>query len=526
MAIARVENLEQLIKYSQPRPRIDRLRDFSVPTKGGDIVIFEPFPAQRYVLENITGHDNILKARQVGITTLIMLIFLDELRRHPGRRAHTLLHKQELEPELRDRFETAAESAGIYLRIQRTGLWELPNGSQYRISTIGGKTAVIGSAVQYLHFTEMAEWDPPDLAHQQSVKAIRAVPRHIPGNMIFMESTAGMMGGHWWNEWQKAEKTELRKNILVPWFMSPDYDYAKIPENETVPPMGYWLARPESTRVEWLKSEFGITDSQRAWRDWQIEEIGDEDEFLSQYAEDSVSCWFNPEGLFLDTMVLKSYLDAGLPPPLHRPEDFMWIWEDPNAHKQDVYVMGVDAASGSLDSGASNSAAFLMNAVTGEQAAEIYGRLEPTEFAFHIMALSVLFNNAIICVEFERYGESVVEEIHKHMQETGNWINLYYSDPEGKKPGWWPHGAGSRGRGALLHSLRRAFKMRRLKPKSPNFFKEAGSFSRKDRPRIAEAASGTHDDLIMAAMYSWAMMDWADDELHPGPTQVIRPLIP
>ena len=63
-------------QFSDPRWRLSNL--YWITDKAGNRVKFEPNIAQLEYLDNASPDDLILKARQIGFTTLMCLIGLDE----------------------------------------------------------------------------------------------------------------------------------------------------------------------------------------------------------------------------------------------------------------------------------------------------------------------------------------------------------------------------------------------------------------------------------------------------------------
>lgn len=84
---------ESKAKLADQRWRIEHL--YSVINKQGVAVPFKPNALQSRFLDEFHGRDVILKARQIGFTTLLTIIYLDDCIWTPGLGALVIAHRQE-----------------------------------------------------------------------------------------------------------------------------------------------------------------------------------------------------------------------------------------------------------------------------------------------------------------------------------------------------------------------------------------------------------------------------------------------
>lgn len=77
-----------------------------------------------------------------------------------------------------------------------------------------------------------------------------------------------------------------------------------------------------------------------------------------------------------------------------------------NPRANEVYVIGADPAEGNPNS--DDSAAIVLDARTGEEAALLAGKFEVDTFAAHLALLSGYFNNAPVLVERNNHGHAVL----------------------------------------------------------------------------------------------------------------------
>ena len=145
------------------------------------------------------------------------------------------------------------------------------------------------------------------------------------------------------------------------------------------------------------------------------------------------------------------YESTGEPNALTQSQGRWYFWTRPdlNGRLPDDrdYAMGCDIAAGT---GASNSAAVIIDALTGEQVAEFaQSDISPTEFGIMCVAMCRWLRSCKLIWEApgpgREYGNAVIE--------TG-FRRIFYREPDRKKivkkggpsyiPGWWPTKDGKR----------------------------------------------------------------------------------
>jgi hypothetical protein len=178
------------------------------------------------------------------------------------------------------------------------------------------------------------------------------------------------------------------------------YRQAKQSDSEYFPIFLPWYARPDRT-TEWYEEEKRAT----------VEQTGSTDYIHEQYPETDAQALsarvldkrINPEWI-------EACTDAKNPLPSRAlPEDSpsipqLFIYQLPlRGH---AYVIGADPAEGK--SGSNESAAVVLNKTTGEQVAELAGRIEMSVFASHLNEIAVFYNGAEINVERNNHGHTVL----------------------------------------------------------------------------------------------------------------------
>lgn len=178
-----------------------------------------------------------------------------------------------------------------------------------------------------------------------------------------------------------------------------------------------------------------------------------------------------------------------------------YVWWHPQQSRR--YFITADVARGD---GRDNSAAIVWDMQDMRQQAEYYGKLKPEEFARTLMDLGRRYNKALIVVENNNVGLTVLEHLRLGMYE-----NVYYSRRGDQRPGeavnmyWGPPSddlvpgftTSSKTRPLMVAKLDEYVRNRGIHILSRRLHNEAKTFIWVNgRP---EAQRGSNDDLMMAA---------------------------
>lgn len=242
---------------ADPRWRLEHL--YFIVDKNGQRVQFRPNYAQREYLDNCSKSDIILKARQLGFTTLACIIALDECLFIDNHAAAIIAHTLDdankifetkvrypydnLPPEIRDRKPA---------RNDRAGQLTFTNGSSIQVAT-----SARSGTLQRLHVSEFGK-----ICAQYPKKAREIVTGSFPAvgrNAKTIESTAEGQEGYFYQYCQEAMRGEGQfKFHFFPWWRDPTY---KIPAHHAV------ITKEDEQYFAKLRHEHGIdlTPEQMAW---------------------------------------------------------------------------------------------------------------------------------------------------------------------------------------------------------------------------------------------------------------------
>src|SRR3984957_18012030 len=218
-----------------PYWRINNL--YHIIDKQGRKIIFKLNWAQQELYENVWYCNVILKARQLGISTYICLLFLDRCLFNPNISAGIIAHTVEDAQALFRRVKIAYDSLPDQLREVITAendtaqMLKFSNGSSIRVGT-----SLRSSTFQYLHISEFGKIcaKSPDKAQEIITGSLNTV---APGQYIFIESTAEGRDGYFYDICKRAQsdretnrqlsKLDFRFHFF-PWFNEPSYRIGSI----------------------------------------------------------------------------------------------------------------------------------------------------------------------------------------------------------------------------------------------------------------------------------------------------------
>lgn len=188
--------------------------------------------AQRQVVREVERQHNlgkpvriiILKARQLGMTTISEGIVYVWSFVHPGTNSLVIAHET-------DTSQSAFEKSVMFWEYwpyrdfyhlksstQRRMIWD--HGSQIRIATAKNVKSGRGRTLQALHATECAFWDDPETL----MTGLRQTIPNKFGTLIILESTANGIGNWFHATWEGAVSgTNDYTPLFFPWFLHPEY---------------------------------------------------------------------------------------------------------------------------------------------------------------------------------------------------------------------------------------------------------------------------------------------------------------
>lgn len=410
------------------------LADLKISTKQGSLIPFVPNEVQASYLDvlcpdwrlgdtSLRGRrERILKARQEGMSTLILaLIFLDTIN-HPRRRSLIVAHDLESTEILfemihRYQAELPDEKRIPTQRSNRRELYWPSIDSRIFVATAGRDSVGRGATLHNLHKSERALWKVADL-EMLDAGLNEAVPTH--GN-IFEETTANGMG-HFYSDWQASkEGQDGYAARFFPWFIHSEYR-AIAPED--------FAATEEEDK---LVAAYGLDTEQLEWRRQKVRDL--KDLFPQEYPCNDIEAFRrSADNAYYATAYLQDlllWLQRPENAPLERlsmEEEYVGgtgtleIYEWPE--KNIPYVIGADVAEGIHDDKDHDySTADIFRGDTWEQVASYHGRPDPVAFAELLAFLggNEWYKDAFLIVERNNDGKTTLAELARL-----GYSNLYH----------------------------------------------------------------------------------------------------
>ena len=247
---------------------------YKIMIKGDDgeenlVIPFRPNDSQMRLLRNLHGRNLILKARQLGFTTLIAIYFLDCALFRANVRAGIVAQSDPIAKTIfRDKVQFAylklPDSLRDAMPLKRDSQSELlfsHNNSSIRVST-----SMRSGTIHYLHISEFGKIcaEFPKRANEVVTGSIPAVPSN---GVIFIESTAEGQDGEFYNMSRRAEQLHIAGKKLT----KKDYRFHFYPwwveKNYRMDPEGVIVTDTDNEYFDKIEGEMGckLDTEQRAW---------------------------------------------------------------------------------------------------------------------------------------------------------------------------------------------------------------------------------------------------------------------
>jgi hypothetical protein len=488
-------------------------------------------PQERYLKER--GMRNIvLKCRQVGFTTVNCIRGLDYALWESNFRAGILCHKLGTVKTIFNDITKFAYTCflrdwgHLYRPVEKS---DSSNSLSFESDGCGRalESSVLvmhdfrGKTLHFLHVAEASRIEGDRL-----VGSLNGVPDNCE---VTLESTAYGRGGEFYRQWQlwrSKGSVAPYKGFFVPWFEYYPEDLDRWDMSEEP----QWTAK----ELELLKQYAGkITKPHLIWRRYAIEAKceGKEEVFENEYPTNDQDCFLSGEASVFGNAILKMQdrntrdpmfvgllISNGNKMEIHEdPKGILAIWESPDPSR--TYVMGADPAGGV---GQDRAGAYVKDTKTGKYVARIWGDIEPADFAKELFKLGKFYNYAHICVEANNHGQ-VVLHILKQMEYRNLYKRTVIDEQTNKPTKKLGFVTTSQSKILLTEKFKTAAKEGKAILLDRDLISEMSTYvqvqSKSGNTVRREAASGEHDDLVMAAALTEEMssnrpMDSIEENAH------------
>jgi hypothetical protein len=411
---------------TDPNLMLGTLAMLRIREKSGHEAAFLANPVQRHTLDQIMKLPRdrqrrvlILKARQLGMSTLIQGWMYAMVRSVANMRAATISHEAEASTRLLDigRYFLDHDPAQPETKQNRAGAVVFAGlESSHYVGTAGARAFGRGDTLHLIHASEVAFW----LDAQKTLTGL--MEALVPRGIGFIESTPNGIGGYFYETWQGAPENGWLP-LFYPWWWAAEY---RLPVLE---PEEFQVLTDEE---KFLVANFNLGLEQLAWRRDKMRQL--RHHFAQEYPENAVDCFLTSGQPYFDVNTLREIEKLTVMPPI-RESAGLRVWKDPEADHS--YVVAGDPAEG-LEGG-DYSSCQVLDVGTGEQVAKLRGQWPADHFARLACQLAEKYNEALLTFERNNHGHSCLNTAVN----TVGYQNLYrheeYSFGMGemqKKLGW------------------------------------------------------------------------------------------
>lgn len=348
-----------------------------------------------------------LKFRQGGVSTLMLLWWLDDTIFNTNTVTGILAHKW--------------ESLGHLMDISRLAYQTMPEVFRPRVKTdskhelsfpdLGSKFFVSleirSIAMHNVHISEVC-W-----CETERINATLGATSETSN--ITMESTANGVGNMGYDLYQDAKlEANGYRALFVPWYLASKYRST----NQTGRPLE---RTPDERKMAALaKRTWGmvIDDQQLLWRRSMKRKM--KDMFPQEYPETDDEAFLTTGGKFFDGRKLLALLREAREYNLaHPPEngDYHVMWEKPQKHH--IYVAGADVAEGI---GGDYSVLKILCVTCRADAFMLRAHFSVDMFYRHMDHWAREYNKCLLAVERNNHGHAVIQGL----TEQCHYPNLYH----------------------------------------------------------------------------------------------------
>jgi len=382
--------------------------------------------AQRILIKEVERQHNILqqpvriavlKARQLGITTITEAVLFNWGFVFPGTNALVIAHETDTSQSAFEKnvmfWENWPYKDFYRLRstTQRRMQWE--HGSSVRIATAKNVKSGRGRTLQALHATECAFWDDPETL----MTGLRQTIPNKRGTIVILESTANGVGNWFHGAWEDAV---AGINDYVPLFFSwlHHYEYA-------LPLTTINAKRPDLDQAERRLVRLGADLEHIEWRRYAIPSLchGDEAYFCQEYPATAEEAFLTTgRNVFPLDKLEKAYRPMdGIKGEVLEINGRFQFYEDPLGHltvfrypssdrQYGTYMVAGDPSRTTLGD---NACIQVLNRNTFEQVAVWHGKIDPVTFADEMAKIGYYYNIAELAPEMEGPGYATIAALIK-----------------------------------------------------------------------------------------------------------------
>lgn len=357
----------------------------------------------------------VLKARQLGVSTISQAIGFSESFMNQYFHALVIAHENDLSMkllEMTDTFWDYYPFKALYTprnTSKKHKSWAETNSS-IRIATARNVRAGRGTTLRYLHASEVGFWDR---AKEVMGGLLQAIPQ-APDTYIILESTANGVGNYFYEQWMEAEAGENDYvPLFFPWWRHPEYtaSFIHLPFTSLDP----------MDEEEIILVDLGVDHDHLQWRRWAIRNLCFNNimmfhqEYPSTPEEAFIATGTNVYPIKKLSMCYKPY--EPVRGRLTREADGSSRFQPDTSGPVSIYKQpakdrdwGVYFVSGDPTRTLSGdpACAQVFSRRTLEQVAVWHGPIDPSTFGDELIKLAKYYNNATVTTEITGPGYATI----------------------------------------------------------------------------------------------------------------------
>lgn len=487
--------------------RMDNM--YSILNKDWEKVRFVRNSYQKKFDEEKHGRDIILKSRQLGMTTLMVVDAFDSVVMKPNTYAMFIAHqKRESDAILKNKIPTLYDNWKLknylYYKKQIDQAWEFriwfDEKDESINSFIRAGTSGVSGTYQFMHISELAVMEREEKGRADEVlRGTLAVPYD---GRIVIESTARGDYGKFHDMFVEAwDRTQSGHKLLPTEYKAHFFNWFDDPEIQKVEDLISFSQMKEREFFEKTKSDYKLNDAQISWWYGKYQQLNyDKNLLLSEYPRSISDSFRSSSNSYFNQDLIDLHLTRE---PIAVSGGWKFFSKYNASH---TYCLGADPAGGK---GWDNAAIIVIDITTGEVCAEFCNKFTtPSQLADEINFIWNNYGRCLAGVERNSIGAAVLERL-----KTLNYPNIYssfrrwtYNDLETKEL-WFLTTSASKP--MILTNLSVAMNTFAVQIVSETLKSELCRFPRESIDKVLWDDEVGHFDRVMAFAIAWECAKWS-----------------
>lgn len=412
----------ELMRLALEDPRYIIESGFSIVNKEKDVVPFIFNNLQNEFYENRTSHDDILKASQIGFSSMILAIETVKFMLVPNSWSVSIGYASDATQRLFERVDFYLNHLEPWLQPfvnlstdRGDTLQNEQMHSKFYIGTQGSKSFGRGDTIHYAHLTEVSRWTD---AGRTATSILRAMPNSkIKGDVwAVKETTANGQGNYHHIEYERAKRGESKfRAHFFPWFRHEEY---------TIPGVKLDPNSYDEDELHLLKRyPKDIDDGRIAWRRDKINTLQSEDGripeemFRQEFPSDDKEAFLFSGNPIFPAKQLEEMKDEAKKPIMvgnlvgvapnqtldETEHGWIKIWDFP-------YIGGQYVCFADVGQTSDYCSATVVDKKDWKIVATFHARINSHSYGAELVKLGTYYNTALVAIEANNMGQSTVDK--------------------------------------------------------------------------------------------------------------------